>query len=783
MDPIYLDLHIHTSVDPKHLNENYDLDTLIEKIREKAGGDNFIISLTDHNTINETIYLKAVEKIHKKLILGVELHIQTHKGINTKAYHCHIFFDFDEEGINKRSIEDINDKLDTLYPNKTPALTDVSIPLIQEIIEAFDQYDFILLPHGGQTHATFDQALPEGREFDNAMQRSIYYNFFDGFTSRSDQKTEKTRKYLERLGVHDFVNLITCTDNYDPSVYPSPKIEETYKFIPTWMFAVPNFSGLRLSLSDNSRIEYSYNKPRKWRESIKNIKLLNSKIDIDVSLTPGLNVIIGESSSGKTLLVDSLYRKLCGVGFEDSKYKQYGIEDIEINYPDNLHPHFIEQNFVVSVIREDKKIDEIDIIKKIIPANSEARKEIEKGLSNLDTHLSDLLSAVENIEKLEKEIIRIPILSSLITTENVGKNILKGLLNSAAMLKNSSYSKFEAENDLEFLDRLNERLAINPFIKHDKKNIEALKDEIQRAREYSELESRVKEIIEKQKEEIDNELMEKEGESQSKKQDFDSLINKMKEYYCCLLEFDETLKKISDYSIEARSGEVIIEGYKLSVENTFRLNKEIVKEEFNKCLLKDWQIREFDNIIPESLYRGKFKNTLVGNPKGSTVSYKVIRENINTSFVENDMVKYKITTPEGADFDNLSPGLKTAIILELVLNFDGDNAPLVIDQPEDNLATSYMNEGLVKSIKKMKKKKQIIFVSHSATIPMGGDAQNIILCRNKGGKIEIKSNPLEGKIDSVKVVDYIAKIADGGKASIKKRFKKYNLKSFKENSI
>jgi len=115
----------------------------------------------------------------------------------------------------------------------------------------------------------------------------------------------------------------------------------------------------------------------------------------------------------------------------------------------------------------------------------------------------------------------------------------------------------------------------------------------------------------------------------------------------------------------------------------------------------------------------------------------------------------------------------------LIINFEDDDAPLIIDQPEDNLATSYINGDLVKSIKNNKRKKQIIFVSHNATIPMSGDAQNLILCENIGGKITIRSSPLEGKIDDKNAVDYVAKITDGGKSSVKKRFKKYDLKQFK----
>ncbi len=780
MNPVYLDLHIHTSDDPSGLNENYDLDTLIMKVREKSQGGAFLISFTDHNTINERVYLKAVEKIKDSLIIGVELHIQTHKGENTKAYHCHMYINFDNKEISSEIIKAINIKLDDLYPNKKPSLVDDDIPIIQQIIDAFDEYDFILLPHGGQTHSTFDQAMPAGKEFDNAMQRSIYYNFFDGFTSRSDEKTEKTKEYLKRLGVQEFVSLMTCSDNYNPAVYPDPKNKETYKFIPTWMLATPTFEGLRLSLSDNSRLEYSHDKPKKWRESIKGVKLKNNKIDIDINLIPGLNVIIGESSSGKTLLVDSLCRKLSGSSFEDSKYNQYDVEDIEVSYPENLDPHFIEQNFVISVTREDKKINDIGIIEKILPDNSEARKKIAKGFKSLNEHLNSLFNAVEKIETLETEIKRIPVLSFLIIIEEVNENILKYFLNIMNLSENVNYSDSEEKDDLEYLDGLDEKLINNPFADSKKEIIQELRDEIEKMRSYSVLEGMVKRIITIKKQEIDEKLKEKEGEAQIKKQYFELLIRKMTEYYGHLQKFKQTLKEIANYSIKANSEEIVIESYVLSVENKFELNKEIVKDQFNNLLLRDNKIEKFDDIVPEKLFKGNFNSNLKGSQKGSGPTYKLIKENINYNLVENDEIRYKIRTPEGGDFDDQSPGLKTAIILELILNFEGDNAPLIIDQPEDNLATSYMNDGLVKSIKKMKTKKQIIFVSHNATIPMSGDAQNVILCENNNGKIEIKSKPLEGRVNNINMVDHVARITDGGKSSIKKRFKKYNLKKFKE---
>jgi hypothetical protein len=62
---------------------------------------------------------------------------------------------------------------------------------------------------------------------------------------------------------------------------------------------------------------------------------------------------------------------------------------------------------------------------------------------------------------------------------------------------------------------------------------------------------------------------------------------------------------------------------------------------------------------------------------------------------------------------------------------------------------------------------------------MLGDAQNVVMCRNEDKFITIRSGLLEGSIGGRDVVDLIASTTDGGKVSIKKRVKKYNLKRFR----
>jgi hypothetical protein len=72
MEPVFLDLHIHTSENPNNLDPNYAIETLIGKIKQVSEDSDFLISFTDHNTINKNVYLKAVEKV-KNIIRGFGL--------------------------------------------------------------------------------------------------------------------------------------------------------------------------------------------------------------------------------------------------------------------------------------------------------------------------------------------------------------------------------------------------------------------------------------------------------------------------------------------------------------------------------------------------------------------------------------------------------------------------------------------------------------------------------------------------------------------------------------
>ncbi|UKK62341.1 ATPase [Prevotella communis] len=770
MNPVYIDIHIHTSPNHEEPNKKYDTCTLLAGVDRMAQGADALISLTDHNMINKAAYLallaNAAPQVH--VLLGVELNIKNYE--EAPSYHCHIIFDC---ATNEENIDAINGILDELYPKKRIERDDKNIPDISRVINAFDSFDFLLLPHGGQSHATFDHSIPRGVKFDTTLMRSIYYNQFDGFTARTNAGLEETERYFKRLGINEFVNLVTCSDNYEPHRYPEGK--DHTPFMPTWMFAEPTFDGLRLSLSEKTRFLYSEQRPSSWSEYIKSVRLKGDGIDIDIQLTPGLNVIIGGSSSGKTLLVDSIYRKLCEKSFADSEYEKFRVSNIEVYNPSSTQPHFLPQNYIIKIIDPDaeKGIENIEIIRNVFPENAELKLKVADGITKLREDMTHLMNCVEEIEKLEEQLRKIPSIGRLIIKGTIKRNILSSLVPSADVRATIHYDERSYNEHKNMLDEIRRLFVANPFAAEHTAAMDEILNELHHLYSVSEIESSVYQTINAAKRDYEEILSTQSYENQQKNQNQETLLDSITKYIELQQRFREILNSISIYSISVETKEITSMGHHLFLQNDFKLTKEKVLETFNECLKSQYAIAHFQDITPQSLVQGRFSQRA---PK--ICSYNEFIEKVVEKFSKLNKTLYRINTKDGKSFDELSAGWKTSVLLDLVLDYDKDMVPIIIDQPEDNLASAYINDGLVKAIKKTKTRKQIILVSHNATIPMLADAQNIVYCKNENGFITIRSSSLEGKIDGVPVLDLIAKITDGGKTSVKKRVKKYNLKKF-----
>jgi ABC-type lipoprotein export system ATPase subunit/predicted nucleic acid-binding Zn-ribbon protein len=115
----------------------------------------------------------------------------------------------------------------------------------------------------------------------------------------------------------------------------------------------------------------------------------------------------------------------------------------------------------------------------------------------------------------------------------------------------------------------------------------------------------------------------------------------------------------------------------------------------------------------------------------------------------------------------LSTGQKCTTILPILL-MDSEN-PLLIDQPEDNLDNRFVFETIVESIGKIKRRRQLIFVTHNPNIPVLGDADKVFVLDSDGTTAR-KVN--EGTVDHCK--DNIVTLLEGGEDAFKRRKARYS---------
>lgn len=121
------------------------------------------------------------------------------------------------------------------------------------------------------------------------------------------------------------------------------------------------------------------------------------------------------------------------------------------------------------------------------------------------------------------------------------------------------------------------------------------------------------------------------------------------------------------------------------------------------------------------------------------------------------------------DFSKLSLGQQQSVLLALLLS-SKSKAPLIIDQPEDNLDGEFIYHSLVPVLRLAKERRQIIIVTHNANIAVLGDAEQIIILKSTNEKCSIVST---GSIDNTTTRDIACNILEGAKEAFQRRAKIY----------
>ena len=162
--------------------------------------------------------------------------------------------------------------------------------------------------------------------------------------------------------------------------------------------------------------------------------------------------------------------------------------------------------------------------------------------------------------------------------------------------------------------------------------------------------------------------------------------------------------------------------------------------------------------------------------------------------LDDYFVDYWETEYDGDKMGEMSTGKASFVILMLIVGLSSSKAPILIDQPEDNLDNRSITKDLVKYLRDKKTDRQIILVTHNPNIVVNADAENIIVANQKGqndketssiykfdyinGAMEATKEFDENEKDLLKsmgIREHIADIVEGGKEAFKKREIKYGF--------
>lgn len=170
----------------------------------------------------------------------------------------------------------------------------------------------------------------------------------------------------------------------------------------------------------------------------------------------------------------------------------------------------------------------------------------------------------------------------------------------------------------------------------------------------------------------------------------------------------------------------------------------------------------FANI--DSLHKGLLQETLENN------RFFNIHDQIEFEFKRG-------VKPDGADnyipFISASPGQQATCLLETLLSQDG--APLLIDQPEEDLDNEQI-QSVSERIMTTKSLRQLVFVSHNANIVVNGDSE-LVACfkyQNQNDNTQGHISPI-GSIDCQPVREAITDVMEGGKRAFELRREKYGF--------
>lgn len=620
----------------------------------------------------------------------------------------------------------------------------------------------------------------------------------------------------------------------------------------SWIKADLTFEGLRQILFEpEERVSLLLDKPEEKSkyQIIDSIELDNNS---SIFLNPNMNTIIGGRSTGKSTLTNSIAKKLKAPNFNEEEKNMHTFskkeedETIRINWADGEEKEdpeieFLPQNYMIEIAESENKRN--GLIEEIIKVKDGGKYNaaIEVYNSKVTENKNDLILALQSYFILEDQI------SKLIKPEGDKKGIEKAIEELIKKQKEKREQANFSEDESKLFDQKDEEFKKANLLKESIENnllyLPSLKiEKVPLNASLSNLSANLKEKLEKELEKLE----------ESAQRLWNRKIRKIIEEQNNLkIKTEETIFEIEQSNIYIKGKKNIanndslrritenlkIERNKLEQFKKFELDREDLEKQTSQrqedilTMYSNYKNYREELIDKFSVSAGKVEIKLDFSPvkyygdilnHGSNKNNDFIEsfnsdsdEKIKSIFDElgltynqrktqNDLIEdllgniwYKynfILRYENDNFDNMSQGKKAFVILSLILDFSEDKKPVIIDQPEDSLDNRAIFCDLTDYLKKSKKERQIILVTHNPNVVVGADAENIIVANqnseNTPNKNSVQFDYINGSLECIKpqnqgskyylpqksIREHVFEVLEGGKDAFQKRENKYHLK-------